>query len=177
MADPELVKILRQGVDAWNRLRQQSADQLMDLSGASLSGINLRGADLVGVNLSNADLIKADLSGAILIEANLSNANLANTDQVGTSLIGSNLANANMAEANLAGANLSASDLAGADLSRATLWLTTISYVDLRTVKGLATLNHRGPSSVALQSVQLPQDSSAHHFLRGVGVPDEWIDD
>ncbi len=157
MADPELVKILRQGVDAWNRWRQQQpAGQFIDLSEASLSGINLRSADLVGMNLSNAGLSGADLGGASLIEANLSEANLT--------------------EANLAGANLSAANLTRADLSRAKLRFTTFSHVDLRTVKGLATLNHRGPSSIDLQSVQLPQDSSALYFLRDCGVPDEWID-
>ncbi len=32
-----------------------------------------------------------------------------------------------------------------------------------------------GPSPIALSTVQLPQDGSTLHFLRGVGVPDAWI--
>jgi hypothetical protein len=35
----------------------------------------------------------------------------------------------------------------------------------------------RGLSDIELFSIQLPQDGSAIHFLRGVDVPDEWIDD
>jgi hypothetical protein len=35
----------------------------------------------------------------------------------------------------------------------------------------------QGPSNLTLYSIQLPQDGNAIHFLRGAGVPDEWIDD
>jgi hypothetical protein len=45
------------------------------------------------------------------------------------------------------------------------------------TVKGLIEVQHKGPSPVALYSIQLPPDGSALHFLRGAGVPDEWIED
>ena len=36
-------------------------------------------------------------------------------------------------------------------------------------------MEHQGPSLVQLHTVQLPQDGSALHFLRGVGIPDAWI--
>jgi len=42
-------------------------------------------------------------------------------------------------------------------------------------VIGLNEIEHRGPSFVALGTVQLPQDGSALQFLRGVGISDEWI--
>jgi len=54
---------------------------------------------------------------------------------------------------------------------------TVFASIDLREVKGLDELYHMGPSRIALQTVQLPQDGRALHFLRGTGVPDEWIDD
>jgi hypothetical protein len=41
----------------------------------------------------------------------------------------------------------------------------------------LTTIHHAEPSTIELFSVQLPQDGGALHLLRGVGVPDEWIDD
>jgi len=53
---------------------------------------------------------------------------------------------------------------------------TIFADLDLRRVKGLLEIKHEGPSHVELYSVQLPQDGSALHFLRGAGVPDEWID-
>src|SRR3989442_1313486 len=53
---------------------------------------------------------------------------------------------------------------------------TTIVEIDLSTTKGLATINHSGPSFVQLHTVLLPQDRTALRFLRGIGTPDEYID-
>ncbi len=56
------------------------------------------------------------------------------------------------------------------------LYSTIFANVDLRSVKGLVEVEHKGPSIVQLHTVQLPQDGSATHFLRGTGLPNEWID-
>ena len=71
MANEEHLKILKQGVEQWNKWRLENAIR-PDLSGADLSGANLSGADLSGANLSGADLSGANLSGADLSGANLS---------------------------------------------------------------------------------------------------------
>lgn len=167
-----------------------------DLSGANLFGANLSGAYLIEAdfykaklrkaNLSEANLSKANLSEAYLIEANLSGAYLIETDLHKANLskadlYKANLHKANMNEAILSKTNLSKTylnltKLSGADLSEASLYGTTIAKNDLRTTKGLTKIHYRGPSHIELFSVQLPQDGSALHFLRGVGVPDEWID-
>jgi hypothetical protein len=76
----------------------------------------------------------------------------------------------------LRGADLREANLREADLSGADLFRTILTKIDLSTAKGLTSIHHVGPSSIELFSVQLPQDGSALHFLRGVGVPDEWID-
>ena len=80
-------------------------------------------------------------------------------------------------KANLREADLGFAILDGADLSGAKMGWTLIANVDLRKTTGLAGIQHEGPSPVVLYSVQLPQDGSALHFLRGAGVPDEWIED
>lgn len=152
MANPEQVELLQQGSDHWNTWRAENPEIRPDLRGAFLRGAALsraflRGADLRGAVLSRADLRGADLRGAVLS--------------------GADLRRAVLSEANLS----------GADLSRAILWGTVIAKSDLRTAEGLTTINHWGPSDIELFSVQLPQDGSALHFLRGVGVPDEWIGD
>jgi hypothetical protein len=77
----------------------------------------------------------------------------------------------------LYGANLSRANLSNANLSGATLAFTNIADVDLRMAKGLTAIQHKARSYIELFSVQLPQDGSALHFLRGAGVPDEWIED
>src|SRR6266487_3045949 len=112
-------------------------------------------------DLSRADLRGVDLSGAHLTEAYLSEADLSG---------------ANLIEVNLNGAYLSEANLIEAILSRATFTFTTLAELDLRSVKGLLEIRHMGPSIIQLHSIQLPQDGSALHFLRGAGVPDEWID-
>jgi uncharacterized protein YjbI with pentapeptide repeats len=67
MADEEHLKIIRQGVDAWNEWRQKNHELIPDLSEADLSEVKLNGA-----NLSGANLCKANLSGADLTKADLS---------------------------------------------------------------------------------------------------------
>src|SRR5580700_11355994 len=79
VADANQLKILREGIRAWNEWRsRQDITFRPDLAEANLQGIDLSGANLnqqsppFGVNLGGADLSKADLSGANLREADLS---------------------------------------------------------------------------------------------------------
>lgn len=172
MANPKHEEQFRKGVEYWNKWRNENSVAQPDLSkffkiGAYLSGVHLSEANLGGADLRAADLSGADLSGANLSAAYLNGANLN-----GANLRGANLSEASLVETNLRGTNLSEARLCGIRLSGATL-----ANIDLRTTKGLATIKHRGPSLIELFSVQLPEDGSALHFLRGVGVPDEWIDD
>ncbi len=173
-----------------------------DLNGADLSGANLRNADLRNVDLNNANLSNANLSGANLHNADLFEADLNNTNLNGANLSFANLRSADLFEADLRSANLSGADLRGAalfdadcssadlsnanldgaglddaDLSATHVDQTIFANIDLSFTKGLAEIKHWGPSRVELHTVQLPQDGSALHFLRGAGVPDKWIDD
>jgi uncharacterized protein YjbI with pentapeptide repeats len=170
-----------------------------DLAGANLSGANLseallQKADLSphyglfrtilrNADLSRADLSQADLRSADLSKANLSRAILGNGDWLpgqGLNRRGANLSFADLSFANLREAGLFATDLSGtslsqADLSGAIVEETIFAQMDLRNTKGLAEIVHQGPSHVALNTVQLPNDGCAVHFLRGVGLSDEWI--
>ncbi|MGH9751689.1 MAG: pentapeptide repeat-containing protein, partial [Blastocatellia bacterium] len=64
MANPEHLKILKQGVETWNQWRKDNPEVTPDLGEALLRGTNLSKADLIGATLS-----KANLSGANLSEA------------------------------------------------------------------------------------------------------------
>ncbi len=171
MANQEHVDLLRHGAAEWNTWKDEHPEIQPDLSRA-----DLRGVDLSGAHLTEAYLSEADLSGANLIEVNLNGAYLSEANLIGASLFGANLNEADLSGADLRGANLTEATLIEAILSRATFTFTTLAELDLRSVKGLLEIRHMGPSIIQLHSIQLPQDGSALHFLRGAGVPDEWID-
>ncbi len=80
MADPEHLRILRQGVDAWNRWRGENPEVRPDLFRVDLSGANLTGANFSKANLSEAKLRWADLSGTNFSKAKVHLANLNRAD-------------------------------------------------------------------------------------------------
>ena len=68
MANSEHLKILNQGVEAWNRWRLDNKGikpdlSRADLANAELADVLLEGADLQGANLQNADMIRAGRAG------------------------------------------------------------------------------------------------------------------
>jgi uncharacterized protein YjbI with pentapeptide repeats len=150
------LSILKEGVAAWNRWREDNPASRPDLSSTSLSRQNLQGAnfvrcslagthfhnsDLSGANLSRANLSRASLNAArltsaILVEAALDGANMAETDLTRAdfsyaSLDGSHLTDANLKSANFTGADLSKSNLYQADLSGATLKAAKLRWANL----------------------------------------------
>lgn len=162
-----------------------------NLSGATLSSATLSGANLGGSNLSRADLseatfiranlseatliravlIRADLSGATLIRANLSEATL-----IRANIIRADLRGADLSYANLRGATLSEAKLSGAKLSGAFIGWTHFADIDLRTVKGLETIEHFGPSYISTGTLESSQGNIPEAFLRGAGLNDTFIE-
>jgi hypothetical protein len=98
MANPEHLKILKMGFEAWNDWRAKNPHETPDLTGADLRGVDLETAslggalldrsNLTGVNLYLADLIGASLGGAAMKEAKLVGARLDVANLVGTDLTG-----------------------------------------------------------------------------------------
>ena len=153
MANPEHLAILKQGVEAWNKWREENPEvRWPDLYGAYLHGedfsginfnqVNLNHTNLEGVvlskanltfaqlksaNLTYAELIEADLSVAT-IEARLINANLTRANLKEVSLHGSNLGGAQLVEANLAHSGLGSIDLRHACLDRANLSCSALVF-------------------------------------------------
>jgi hypothetical protein len=191
MANEEHVKIMEQGVEVWNKWREENKVE-PDLSDADLSGRNLSWeiadlsmANLRRVNFGNADLSLADLSGSDLNEASL----------VSGDFRGANFSNANLSKANLSSANFNRVDLKGANLSDARLTLTNLTDAlldsadfsgsklgativgknNLSEVKGLASVKHEAPSIIGIDTLYLSGGKIPEVFLRGCGVPDEFI--
>jgi len=141
MANPEHVKILRQGVELWNQWRKENSKIKPDLSRTNLSGTNLNGADLSNAklmkvylniaNLTNANLRNANLTNANLREAVLSSANLTGANLSGIYLREAVLISAKLMKANLSGTNLTGADLSNADLRGAVLSNAGLSEANL----------------------------------------------
>jgi uncharacterized protein YjbI with pentapeptide repeats len=74
MAIEEQLAVLKQGVETWNKWRDDHPDLKVDLRGADLSRTNLNGIDFRDARLTRVDLRGASLQGAHLARANLSRA-------------------------------------------------------------------------------------------------------
>lgn len=115
-------------------------DDVSELRGQRLVGIDLRTAQLAGVDLSECDLSQADLRGANLMNARLERAILCGARLEGAELLGANLSAANLAEvrgekAGFARANLSGASLFSAQLSHTSFAEADLSGADLRTAR------------------------------------------
>jgi uncharacterized protein YjbI with pentapeptide repeats len=178
MANPEHVKIVRQGAAAIAEWRRQNPGVPFDLTRADLREANLSGANLNGANLSGAraidaslpearlraaNLMQADLSGALLVRADLTVANLFAALLVGADLTGASLVLASFFAADLTRAKLTRADLTNANFSSAVLsgtrfasarfGFTSLGDCDLSRTKGLSSVKHRGPSSIGIDTL------------------------
>ena len=175
MANSKHLKILQDGVTAWNKWREDNPEIIPDLRDASLSGVDLSGADFSGATMSGADLSEANLSGADLVAADLSRAHLrwaylGEADLAKASLNGADLSGANLDNANLSGAILE-----GSCFTNAVAGWTGFGRNDLSNVRGLETVVHEGPSSIGIDTIYESKGNIPEIFLRGAGVPEDFI--
>jgi uncharacterized protein YjbI with pentapeptide repeats len=197
MANEKQLKILKQGVDVWNKWREKNPEVRVDLVEADLAGVDLREAnlgvaylngtdlsgadlrvadlrvaDLSGVNLSGANLRRADLEYANLRVADLSESDLRGANLGVTDLSGANLRRADLNETDLRGADLNGTDLRGADFSNARLKYTIFAFIDLSQPHGLESIKHEAPSTIGTDTVELSKGEIPEVFLRGCGLSD-----
>lgn len=176
MANEEHLAIIQEGTEVWNKWRKANKDIRPDLSGADLSWgflpqANLSKASLRGVDLSNSFLFTADLSQADLSGANFRWANLTCVD-----LYWADLRKADLYRAELHRTNLHSVDLSGANLNEADFDETSISNVDLSEVKGLEDATHTSRSFIDIHTIYKSRGDIPGAFLRGIGVPDVFIE-
>ena len=195
MANPEHLKILNQGVEAWNEWREENpearpdltktdltgADLIRadlfkaDLSGAELSNVDLIEADLRGADLTGANLTEANLTGARLLEADLTEANLTGANLLGADLRWANLRGANLVQADLRWMNLLGADLNMAELTASMLLETIFGDTVLKDCIGLDECLFSGPCTIDFRTLVVNPDLPLK-FLRGCGLPDDLIE-
>jgi uncharacterized protein YjbI with pentapeptide repeats len=154
MANQQQLAVIKQGVDVWNKWREEHTDAEIDLSKTDFSNLNLieafagfrfpayhrsnlGGAALSKANLKETNFHRADLAGVDFKEADLRGADLSETYLKGgdlrkADLRGARLSEADLRGANLTGANLSEADLRGANLSTAHLIGVNLSNAHLK---------------------------------------------
>jgi uncharacterized protein YjbI with pentapeptide repeats len=113
MENQEHLDILKQGIEIWNKWRQEHPDIQPDLGSARLSGTDLTGIDLSGANLSDADLSEATLMGADLRETSLDESNFNSADLSDTNLVGVDFSNVYLNGVDFSGADLSGANFSG----------------------------------------------------------------
>jgi uncharacterized protein YjbI with pentapeptide repeats len=167
-----------------------------DLRNANLTGVNLADANLNGADLREASLCRAylndatlisanlkntDMSSANLSEADLRNAHLNGADCSGVDLRGANLTDSDVSETNFHGAYLSRAYFNGARfkgtiLTSASIGWASLGDCDLRSIVGLETVHHTGPSPISINTLYLSEGNIPEAFLRGAGLPDGFIE-
>ena len=141
MANPDHLKILKQGVEVWNQWREESPETRPDLSREKLAQLDLPQADLRDVDFSHsylrggsfplADMRRADLRGADMKCAFLVRTNLGSAVLVDTDIQSSDLGNAQLAEADLRNANLSHAECRASNFAHANLKFTELTGTNL----------------------------------------------
>ncbi|HVP49880.1 MAG TPA: toll/interleukin-1 receptor domain-containing protein [Candidatus Bathyarchaeia archaeon] len=175
MANPEHLAILKQGVGNWNKWRHDHSDVKPDLSRSNLQEASLRGANLTRADLAGANLAVADLTAAQLMSASLNQADLTGADLTWANLFGANFGDANLQGTNLLGTVIAGTYLAGADFTEADMWQASLADLDLSAVKGLESVHHLGRSTIGIDTIYASQGKIPEVFLRGCGVPEEFI--
>lgn len=180
MANSRHAKILKQGVEAWNKWREKNPSSVPDLRRGDFRWANLCKADLSSADLSNADLRWAYLDGT-----NLSGARLISTDLRGADLSGADLSEADLTVANLHGTNLSEArlmsthftsvNMTGVNFTDSKMIDTIFADVDLSQAKALERVKHFGPSTIGTDTLERSQGKIPDIFLWGAGVSDELI--
>jgi uncharacterized protein YjbI with pentapeptide repeats len=139
----------------------------------NFAGSSFVGATLIGCDFAEESFFGADLSDATLEKCNLMRANLIRTQMKGTLLSSCGLHEAFLVQA----------VVEGAKFEKCVFSQTVVAGIDLSVVTGLETCQHDGPSHVAAsleataRGIQKRFDklTSVEVFLRGAGVPDEYL--
>jgi hypothetical protein len=107
--------------------------------------------------------------------ANLNRTNLNRTNLSGADLSEANLSEGNLSEAVMLRATLWSAILDRANFERTVVASTIFGNVDLSSCRGLDSVQHDGPSTLGVDSIIRSKGRIPEIFLRGVGLPDEWI--
>lgn len=169
MANEEHVKILKQGVEVWNRWRIDNPNVQPDLCDLSIKRARLNGANLTNTNLNRAILRYGEFREVRFENAIMDEASLSGSDLTGVSFQGVQMKRAYLVGARLRGAflqftNLSHSDLSKVDLQDSKLFRSILDRTNLSE----ANLSNATVSSVLLRGTILDKVDLSYSTIRGL---------
>ena len=184
MANPEHLRILKKGVEVWNRWREENPEVRPDLTDTSLEGAELQSLNLIDADLRDCRLDKSNLERAKMLRARLertrlSDASLYRADMRGGYLRNAYLARADLRYAILGGARFQNTVLWQANVASVSMSATILAGVDLSTVKGLAEVQRHqceiSTTTIEETAAGLSRNPALQEdveiFLRRSGVP------
>jgi TIR domain/Pentapeptide repeats (8 copies) len=175
MANEEHLKILKQGVEVWNKWRKDNPEIKPDLSEAPLSNANLHDVDFSVVNLRGADLDGAQLKFAKFGGANLARARLRGALLGGVDFFNTNLENADLSGADINFCTFWWTNLKNTDFVGARMALNRFSEVDLGIAVNLSFTRHFDRSFIDISTLYKSGGNIPSDFLRESGIPDDFI--
>jgi uncharacterized protein YjbI with pentapeptide repeats len=138
MANPEHLKILKQGVEAWNKWREENPEVRPDLSGRSVvfegekfGHANFCNTNFKGAILRDSRFYRAELHGAVLDEAVLERASFYKAKLNNSSFKQAKMWNARFLMARLEVADMTGAKLNGADLRDSIFYKVNFNGADL----------------------------------------------
>lgn len=142
MANPEHLKILKQGVEVWNKWREENPEVRPDLSEEDFNRENLIQVNFCFTNLSRTDLSRTNLFMAKLVAANVEGTSLRKSDLTAadlrvvdfskTDLRDTVFHSAKLTDSNFRGAYLLRADLSGQNLRGLDFSMANLSYSKLK---------------------------------------------
>ncbi|EDL56123.1 toll/interleukin-1 receptor domain-containing protein [Gimesia maris] len=146
-----------------------------NFEGATFDKANFGNADLMQVifrkaQMKNVSFTSSSVVGTIFTDAKLINASFLSTSLRFCSLMGADLRNAEFSFTGLHDSSLN-----GANLNNAKLNDTTWNDINLSDIKGLETIQHSGPSSLGIDTLEKSKGKIPEIFFRGCGLSDDLI--
>lgn len=138
-ADPYQLKIYNEGVEVWNKWRNDNPEVEVILNGVDFSKADISNINLTNAELFRANFYKTNLENAKLVNANLTGANFYKTNLNSADLTGANLQHAGLVNVNLKDAILfncklygfSAWDLVGQPKQQSNLIITAAGQPEI----------------------------------------------
>jgi uncharacterized protein YjbI with pentapeptide repeats len=159
-----------------NEVRFKNTDlSSVDFTKANLRGVNLGWLSLDGTKFKGAELSRANLNWTKIVNANLSDAVLNRTTLLSAELTNVNLNNCKLTYSNLFQTKFINSDFLNTDFLGAMMQSTLFVGCDISGARELEAVQHFGPSLIELQTFYLSRGEIPEIFLKGAGIPENFI--